>query len=637
MDCIVLVKQVPDVANIPEDAWDRDKGTLRRAMLDSVLNPLDLQALTFARRITERDPDARTVYLTMGPPQARAVLLDCLARVPGEAVLLTDRTFAGADTVATAYSLARAIRRIEKELLDGARDYVIVCGMQSVDGDTAQVPPQIAEDLGIEQIAYAQALEPGPDLRIRRIGPEGVEIVRPLHTPVLVTVTACMDTLYPSFRLERAARETAVREWSAASVGAEPDRIGLRGSRTQVFRLYSPTEERPRQCELVRRPEELLERLVSRYRDDGPAVRTAAAPAYRLGDRSPTYRGGFWVFGEREDSSIRGVTLELLGKARELAGALGERVGVVLPCGEAGDLPSELIAHGADTVYVLEHPLLEDYHPLSYKRVVASLVLEHRPQVMLFGATPLGRELAPRVAYACSSGLTADCTKLEIGDHRKGSLDLVGILLQTRPALGGNVMATIMTKDSTTQMATVRPGVLDTPSADASRTGQVVRVPVELTEADLGERAVAVESFIPRETIRDAEVIVAGGRGFRSKAEFDAYLGPLADGLGRRLGASAKVGASRMAVEDGYCTHDHQVGQTGQTVQPRLYVAIGISGAVQHVTGMRGSRLVVAVNKDPHARIFDYADLGMVGDLETIVPQLISATEGGSPSSPSTS
>ena len=211
MDCIVLVKQVPDVANIPEDAWDRDKGTLRRAMLDSVLNPLDLQALTFAHRITERDPSARTVYLTMGPPQARDVLLDCIARVPGEAVLLTDRTFAGADTVATAYSLARAIERIDRELLDGKRDYAIVCGMQSVDGDTAQVPPQIAEDLGIEQIAYAEGLEPGPDLRIRRIGPEGTEIVRPLRTPVLLTVTACMDALYPSFHLERAARQTEIR------------------------------------------------------------------------------------------------------------------------------------------------------------------------------------------------------------------------------------------------------------------------------------------------------------------------------------------------------------------------------------------------------------------------------------------
>ncbi len=156
MHCIVLVKQVPDVSNIPEDAWDREKGTLRRALLDSILNPLDLHALTFAKRITAADPDARTVYLTMGPPQAKVMLQECISRAPGEAVLLTDRVMGGADTVATAYSLAQGIRRIERDLLGGSKDYLVVAGMQSVDGDTAQVPPQIAEDLGIDQIAYAQ-------------------------------------------------------------------------------------------------------------------------------------------------------------------------------------------------------------------------------------------------------------------------------------------------------------------------------------------------------------------------------------------------------------------------------------------------------------------------------------------------
>ena len=155
MHCIVLVKQVPDVSNIPEDAWDREKGTLRRGLLDSILNPLDLHALSFARRITAGDPDAKTIYLTMGPPQAREVLADCISRAPGEAVLLTDRVMGGADTVATAYSLAQAVRRIERDLLGGSRDYLIVTGMQSVDGDTAQVPPQLAEDLGIVQVAYA--------------------------------------------------------------------------------------------------------------------------------------------------------------------------------------------------------------------------------------------------------------------------------------------------------------------------------------------------------------------------------------------------------------------------------------------------------------------------------------------------
>jgi electron transfer flavoprotein alpha subunit len=249
---------------------------------------------------------------------------------------------------------------------------------------------------------------------------------------------------------------------------------------------------------------------------------------------------------------------------------------------------------------------------------------------MLFGASPLGRELAPRVAYACRSGLTADCTRLEIGDFSKGATNLVGILKQTRPALGGNVMATIMTKDSPTQMATVRPGVFKVAPADPARTGEIVPVTADLDADDVGLEATPVESFASKVSIRDAEIIVAGGHGFRSRADFDTYLQPLADGLGRLLGASPKVAASRMAVEDGFTTHDYQVGQTGQTVQPRLYVAIGISGAVQHITGMQGSEIVVAINKDPKARIFNYADFGVVGDIETVVPELVRATEGRS-------
>ncbi len=623
LHCVVLVKQVPDVSNIPEDAWDREKGTLKRAMLDSVLNPLDLQALTFARRIAEATPGSRTIYLSMGPPQAKETLVDCMSRAPGEAVLLTDRAFAGADTVATAYSLACAIRRIEREILGGSRDYVIVTGMQSVDGDTAQVPPQVAEELGIEHIAYAQAVEVAPELAVRRIGPQGTEIVRPLRYPVLVTVTACMDPLYRSFHQAREARSGPVREWSAESVGADPARTGLAGSRTQVYRIFSPSEERSKTCEMVHEPADLLERIKTRYQSAGGRTRAAEGEAYDLGGRTPTYSGEFWVLAEREGDGIRSVSLELLGKARELADCLGVAVGAVLPCGDAADLWKDLIACGADKVYAIEDPLLCEFLPIPYKKAISRLVREHRPQVMLFGATPLGRELAPRIAYACNCGLTADCTKLEIGDHTKGDLELVGILKQTRPALGGNIMATILTKDSPTQMATVRPGVFRVPPRDSARTGKVIRLKADLAEKELGVRSVAVESLAAKVSIRDADIVVSGGHGLRSKADFERYLRPLADGLGALLGGDAKVGASRIAVEDGFATHDRQVGQTGQTVQPRLYLAIGISGAVQHISGMAGSEIIVAINKDPKARIFNYADFGMVGDIERIVPELI--------------
>lgn len=627
MHCIVLVKQVPDVSNIPEDAWDREKGTLRRGLLDSVLNPLDLHALTFARQITQGDPDAKTIYLTMGPPQARDMLIECISRAPGEAVLLTDRALGGADTVSTAYTLAQGIRRVERELFGGSRDYLIVTGMQSVDGDTAQVPPQLAEDLGIDQIAYAQGVRTEPALVIRRIGATGIEDVEPRRFPCVVTVTACTDTLYAGFGAARAARSATIHTWSAADVEAKADRVGLKGSRTTVYRIFSPSEDRAKQCEMFSDPAELLKKVKAKYRlaTGGPAVHEEGA--YSLEGKVPTYKGQFWVLGELEDGGIKSVSLELLGKARELADLVGEKVGVVLPCASAGDLPAQLIAHGADVVYAVEHPMLGTFAPIPFKTAVADLVNEHHPQVMLFGATPMGRELAPRIAYACDSGLTADCTKLEIGDHTKGGNALVGILKQTRPALGGNIMATIMTKDSPTQMATVRPGVFKAPPRDDARTGEVVMVHPAIADDAVGAAVTPVESFVSKVNIRDAKIIVSGGHGIRSRGDFDRLLQPLADSLEHLLGDEAKVGASRHAVEDGYRTHDYQVGQTGQTVAPKLYVAIGISGAVQHVSGMQMSDTVIAINKDPRARIFNYADFGIVGDLETVVPQLTRAAQ----------
>ena len=640
MHRIVLVKQVPDVSNIPEDAWDTEHGTLRRGMLESILNPLDLHAVTFASRVTAASPGSRTVYLTMGPPQAREVLVDCMARAPGDGILLTDRGFAGADTVATAYSLACAIRRIEREFFGGDREYAIVAGMQSVDGDTAQVPPQIAEELGIEQIAYVTSAEPGPAFELRRIGPEGTERVRPLRFPVLLTVTACTAPLYRSFHGARAAQRAPIHEWSAASVQADPGRIGLRGSRTQVYRLFSPNEGRARSCVLAHDAAELVALVDARY---GSGKRQAPADAdapYALAGQTPTYQGEFWVYAEPGEAGIRSVSLALLGKARQLAAPLGAPVGAVLAgagpahLASAGqvsaaqdDLADELIAHGADRVYVAQHPLLTPAIASAHARAVADAVRRYHPQVMLFGATPWGRELAPRVAYASDCGLTADCTRLEIGDYAKGSVSLVAILKQTRPALGGNVMATIMTRSSPTQMATVRPGVFGLPPRDPARRGEIVWIVPELPDGSIGLEIVGVETAAASSSIRDAEIIVAGGRGMHSRAEFHALLEPLARNLGARLGARSDIGASRMAVEDGYTGRECQVGQTGQTVTPRLYVAIGISGAVQHVSGMQHADLVVAINRDPRARIFDYADIGLVGDVAVVLPALIRATE----------
>ncbi len=626
MNTIVLVKQVPDISDLRPDAWDTKKGTLRRGVLDSVLNPLDLHALTLAADL--RRDGSKMVALTMGPPQAREMLRDCLARGADEAVLLSDLLFAGADTCATAIALASGIRRIAEEFGFGS-EYAILAGMQSVDGDTAQVPPQVAEQLGIEQIAYAEAVEfrEGIGLVVHRIGPHGQEEVTPETLPVLITATASTEPLYRSFHRARASLKKTILTWKAQDLGLEADVLGLKGSRTQVVRIFSPKETRANECQMldVQHTTKLPELLREAWQAGGRREQTESGPTYDLAGREPSQRGEVWVFAEQEEGQLHSVSLELLGEARRLAAPLGEQVGAVVLGENVRGLAPELIAHGADRVYVVEHPLLKHFLPIPYKTALVAAVKRHRPQIMLFGATPLGRELAPRVAYGAGAGLTADCTQLEIGDVQRDKQTRVAVLRQTRPALGGNIMATIITKNSPVQMATVRPAVMKAMPADPERKGEVVELTVELDETLVKTRVLSRQPLPSGVNLADAEVIVAGGRGLGSKENFARTIPPLAQALGEFLGASFEVGASRMAVEDGFIGREHQVGQTGQTVQPRLYVAVAISGAIQHISGMQNSGIILAINKDPQAPIFRYADFGVVGEYETVIPRLLEA------------
>jgi electron transfer flavoprotein alpha subunit len=633
MNIIVLVKQVPDISHIPEEAWDHEKGTLKRGVLDTVFNPLDLQALTFACQMRDTHSlsgKGRVVALTMGPNQAREMLEDCLSRGADEAVLLTDMKFAGADTPATAYALAQAVRKIGQEILND-NSYVLISGMQSVDGDTAQVPPQVAEALDIEHIAYARSFrfDPQGTLLVDRIGPKGIETVQPTHYPVLITTTNCVLPVNRSFHRLRSACVAGAAKlhiWGADAIRADEDKTGFKGSRTWVYRIFSSVHQRAKPCEYPKAMEDLLDRLERDYKR-GPRKAVEARAPYVLGDRTPSYQGEVWVFAEQENGVLADVSRELLGKAKELGRSLKEKVAAVLVGDNVQGLTQDLFAAGADKVYLAEHGLLKDFLPFPYKKTVAAMVLRYRPQIVLFGATPLGRELAPRIAYATGAGLTADCTGLEIDDHIKGDEVLVAILKQTRPALGGNIMATIMTKDSPFQMATVRPGVFKALSPALSGKGEIVRFEPALEDKDLRSRIILSKPALEKAHLEEADIIVCGGRGMGSRADFEKYLPPLAQALARWLKCQVEVAGSRMAVEDGFIGHERQVGQTGQTVAPKLYIAIAVSGAVQHITGMQNAGVVLALNKDPHARIYNYSDYGIVADFEDAVPELIEAIQ----------
>ena len=328
--------------------------------------------------------------------------------------------------------------------------------------------------------------------------------------------------------------------------------------------------------------------------------------------------GEVWVFAEQHNGQLEDTPIELMSKARHLADTLGVKLAAVLLGDGVDGLATQLTHRGADKVYVAEHPMLQEYQTNSYAKVMYDLIHKHKPQVVLYGATVAGRDLAPRIASATKAGLTADCTDLQIGDHTtlKDKKVHKNLLFQIRPAFGGNIVATIINHDRWPQMATVREGVMMMPEPDETRKGEIVEERVQLVQTDLPLEIIEEHKRARKVDLKAARIIVAGGAGLGSKDNFK-LVWDLANCLG---GAPA---ATRAAVDLGFIDHDHQVGQTGTTVRPSLYIAVGISGAIQHQAGMSQSQKIIAINNDPDAPIFSVAHYRIIGDLNDVVPTMI--------------
>lgn len=334
---------------------------------------------------------------------------------------------------------------------------------------------------------------------------------------------------------------------------------------------------------------------------------------------------GVFIYAQQVDGVLSGISLELVGKGKELAADLGTTVTAVLVGSEVKGLADELGAYGADKVIVVDDPVLKDYRTEPYAHALAEVIKKYKPEVFLVGATAIGRDLGPRVSARVHTGLTADCTKLEIGDFPlvpvpgQEEKQLHKQLLMTRPAFGGNTIATIATIDYRPQMATVRPGVMQKLPKDDSHKAEVEEFNPGFTENDCYVEILKIVKDTKKVAdIMDAKILVSGGRGVGSAENFK-ILDDLAEALG------GTVSCSRAVVDAGWKPKDLQVGQTGKTVRPQLYMAIGISGAIQHLAGMEESDTIVAINKDESAPIFDVADYGVVGDLNKIVPKLTEA------------
>jgi electron transfer flavoprotein alpha subunit len=595
----VCIKQVPVVSALQ---FDTETKTLKREGVRTEVSPFDVRALLRAVELRNQH-GGEVVAVTMGPPQAREALAECLALGADRALHLCDRAFAGADTLATARALAMALRR---EAFD-----LILCGRHSVDAETGQVGPEIAELLDLPQATGACSLEIDPGARVARIERETDAGIDAVVVPLPAVVTAAEDLAAERFttKAERqAAAAKPIEELAASALSDDPALFGAAGSPTWVVGLDSAAVDRRAQIIEAADPDEAVDALVARLLGHGlfgewkvqtwPAAEAPALASARVGERDVL------VVAEVADGVLRPVTLELLGKAAELAPRLGGGVGALAAGAGAERHVQTLAEHGAARVLLAREPLpggaIEPFAAL-----LAGVLREQRPGLVLLGSTVFGRDVAPRVAARLQIGLTGDCVDLTVDDQ--------GRVLQHKPAFGGTIVALIASR-TRPEMATIRPGMLAPGEARPGRRAEVVEV-----EAPAAPNRVRIESS--RRTaeaaavLDHAEVVIGFGKGIGGAENL-----PVIEALAGALGGA--VCTTRDVTDAGWMAKQYQVGLTGRAIAPKLYVAVALRGAFEHTVGIRRAGLVVAINKSAKAPIFKVCDYGIVGDYAVVVPLL---------------
>jgi len=611
---VACIKQVPDTTEVK---MNPETGTLIREGIPSVINPTDVNAVEECLKLKDLY-GAKVAAITMGPPQAEEALRDLLAMGADRAVLLTDRAMAGADTFATSYTLSTAIRRLEKD--EGPAD-LLFFGKQALDGETGQVGPGVAARLRIPIITYTTRVVK-LDLQERslvavRKADEIVETVK-ASLPAAVSVVEKVNrprraTIEGILRSQRA----QVEVWNKDSIGADPTKMGLPGSPTIVRKMFVP---KPRgrgeildgRNDPIDAARWLKEKILSSRPFSGEPAATSAVSADEVqpvvnwsANLNP---GPVWVYVEQNEGRAADVSWELLGAGATLAKKLDTQLeAVVIGC-EAEDIAGEAASYGASKVYLIDHPLLKHYRTTPYAKALTEVAVSYRPQVILIGATRNGRDLSGMVATNIGTGLTADCTALDIEPD-------TGLMLQIRPTWGGRQLAVIMTPKHLPQMSTVRPGVFPKPPKTNAK-AEIVRVGMNFREEEIPTKILDFEWIERSSMLQESDIVVSGGRGLGSEKNFQ-LVRDLASALG------GAVGASRRAVESGLADKESQVGQTGKTIRPKLYIAVGISGSIQHLVGIEGAELVIALNMDPEAPIFNSCNYGVIGDATKILPPLI--------------
>lgn len=641
---ITIMKQVP----LPTEMRMGADGLMDRTKAKSMINADCTFGLEQGLQIKKHVPDAELIVVSMGPPSFEQSLKKALAMGYDRAILLSDRKLGGSDTFATGYAIASLLKKLGFDR-HAKEPFIIFSGRQTTDGDTAHVPSQAAENLGIPQATFVEKVEyRGDHLKVRRIIEGGFQVLK-VPIPCLISIApTATPARRPSLKGAIRAKNTKTEVWTLDQTGADAGVVGLTGSPTLVAKVVDIQKDRPPVNMISgHEPKDLAAALVSeiekikdRISGCHGAHKETADQKNPAGEKAKTETDfprvdfrkdarGILVWIEMHGQTPARSSLEILNPARKLADKLQTQVTAVVTGHNVKSVAPEIIAYGADEVVIVDDPRLKEYRILPVAAVLTQWMEQKRPEIALFGATTSGRELAPRIASRVRAGVTADCTSLEVGEyvHRMKKSVFYPVLESIRPTYGESKLATIV-GFWCPQMATARAGTFKILPKDASRKGTVREFTPTFRESDF-----AVEVL---ETKREAgggdnlfiaDIIIAGGRPAGEHDNFE-LIKELAQALQER-GINADWGASRHAVDNGYAPYARQVGQTGKTVRPKIYIAVAISGAIQHLAGMKESGTIIAINQDPQAAIFRHADFGIVRDYREVLPELVEKVKQG--------
>ena len=632
---ISLMKQVP----LPSEMRMGDDGLMDRTKAKSIINVDCGYALEAGLQMKIDNPEAKLIVCSMGPPSFDESLKKAISMGYDEAYLLSDRKLGGSDTYATGLAISTMLKHLGfgKGLNE---DFVIVAGRQTSDGDTAHVPSQVAENMNIPQATFIEVadLKDG-NITAKRIIEGGYQMMKlPIPCALSFTPTG-VNPRRPSLSGAVKARSAKVTVFSIADINLSDEKIGLSGSPTIVAKVANITSERApiKMCE-GHDETALVSSLIDNMKAGKNTLEVKEKKAAKVAKRPEGFvdvdfrngASGILTWAEVVNGKISRPSLELLTPARALAAQLGNdtKVTTLIIGKDIGKLAKELVAYGADEVVVVDDERLEEYRILPFASTFAQLIKERNPEIALFAATTAGRELAPRIGVKTDSGVTADCTALEIGEYidRKKKCVYSPILHSRRPTYGESKLATIL-GFVCPQISTARAGTFEVPTPDNSREGVITPFKPELPQSDFVTEIIeTVRGEGGLQNLFEADIIVTAGRGALS--DDMKLVKDLASALNAQ-GINTEWAVSRPVVDEGLAEYARQIGQTGKTVRPKVYIAIGISGAVQHIAGMKESETIVAINHNAKETIFHNADFGIVGNYEDVIPELIEKVNTG--------